>query len=100
MTSTDRTEVQRAADARQVLDNAAFQHAMTTLRAQIVTQWKDCPIRDQEGQRLLLQLAKLTDKFEALLIGAIENGKLAQSRIDIDAERNEHPARKLMRRVL
>lgn len=96
----DHTETQRALEARQVLDNPAFQGAMSMLKDQVTQQWKTCPVRDREGQLLLLQLAKLADKFEGLLVGLIETGKLAQHRIDIDAERNESGARKLMRRVL
>lgn len=96
----NRTMAQRGQDSRQVLDNPAFQAAMTMLRDQVVQQWRGCPVTDKEQQLLLLQLAKLSDKFEGLLIGLIETGKLAQRRIDLDAERNESGARKLMRRVL
>lgn len=97
---TEHQTSQQGLDARMVLDNAAYQQAMTTLRAQVVEQWKSCPIRDREGQMLLLQLAKLTDKFEAILSGMIEAGKFAQHKIDVDKERNESGARRLVRRVL
>jgi hypothetical protein len=97
---SDHQTYQQGLDARMVLDNAAYQQAMQALRAQVVEQWKACPIRDKEGQLLLLQLAKLADKFEAILGGMVEAGKFAQHKINLDAERNESPARKLMRRVL
>lgn len=83
-----------------VLDNEAYKAAMLALREQVVTQWKACPIRDKEGQLLLLQLAKLTDKFEGILRGMVEAGKFAHHQINLDAERNESGARRLMRRVL
>lgn len=86
--------------AAQVIENEAYKAAMTSLKAQVVQQWKDCPVRDKEGQLLLLQLAKLTDKFESILLGMIEGGKLAQHRIDLDNMRDESKARKLMRRVV
>lgn len=85
--------------ASQVLENPAYQEAMKLLREQVVAAWKDCPVRDAEGQLLLLQLAKLTDKFEAILNGAVESGKLADHRLKIDELRNESPARKWVRRV-
>jgi hypothetical protein len=91
---------QRGDEARLVLTNPAYVLAMQTLQNQIVEQWRDCPIRDQEGQRLLLQLAKLAQKFEATLAGLVETGKLAKAKIDLDADRDEHGARKLMRRIL
>ena len=52
-----------------------------------------------EGQLLLLQLAKLTDKFEGMLIGMVEGGKYATHQIKIDDLRNESKSRKLLRRV-
>ena len=92
--------VQRGDEARQVLTNAAYITAMEAMKEQIVEQWRDCPIRDTEGQKLLLQLAKLAVKFEGLLAGYVEAGKLAHSKIDLDEERNESGARKLVRRIL
>ena len=90
----------RGKDAQLVLDNPAFKLAIETIREAVVTQWKDCPIRDREGAALLLQLAKLTDKFEAILIGMIETGKLSQSKIDLNSLRDESAPRQFMRRVV
>lgn len=92
-------QAQRGIEAAQVLDNEAFKDAMHALTSQIVQQWKDCPVRDREGQLLLLQLVKLADKFDGILRGMIETGKLAQRKIDIDDQRNESGARKFFRRV-
>ena len=91
--------VQIGADAARVLDSAAYQVAMAAMRAQIVEQWKACPVRDREGQFLLLQLAKVADKFEGMLSGMVEAGKLAQRRIDLDSLRDEGPVRQFMRKV-
>jgi hypothetical protein len=96
---TDHQTAQRGIDARLVLENDAYKAAMESLRAQVVQQWKDCPVRDKEGQLLLLQLAKLTDKFEGILNGLVESGKFADRKIKLDEERNESAARKLIRRV-
>lgn len=97
---TDKQTAQRGHEAALVLDNPAFQEAMATLKTAVVQQWKECPIRDREGQMLLLQLVKLTDKFESLLVGMVATGKLSQHRIDLDSERNESPARRFMRKVV
>ena len=96
---TEQQTVHRALEATQVLDNPAYQEAMSSLKEAVIQQWKDCPVRDREGQLLLLQLAKLTDKFESLLKGMIETGKLAQHRIDLDRERNETLAKRFLRKV-
>lgn len=85
----DRQDVNMGRSASEVLENQAFQEAMRLLREAVVQQWKECPVRDKEGALLLLQLAKITDKFEGLLSGLIEKGKLAQHRIELDALRDE-----------
>lgn len=96
---TEQQTASMGVSARQVLDNAAYQAAMTSLKAQVVQQWKDCPVRDKEGQLLLLQLAKLADKFDGILSGMIEAGKFAEHRIDLDAERDESKGRRVLRRA-
>lgn len=89
----------RSTAAESVLNNEAYKSAMEGLKAQIVQQWKDCPVRDKEGALLLLQLAKLCDKFDGILSGMIEAGKMAQMRIDLDAERDENKLKKLARKI-
>lgn len=96
---TEQQTVQRATEAALVLDNPAFKEALGQLREAVVKQWKECPVRDREGQLLLLQLAKLTDKFEGILVGIVETGKLAKHRIDLDNLRDESKTRQFMRRV-
>lgn len=97
---TNQQIAQKGFEASQVLDNPAYRAAMDALRAEVVDAWKKCPVRDKEGQVLLLQLAKLTDKFEGVLSGMVEGGKFAQRQLELDEVRNESAARKLMRRVL
>lgn len=92
--------VTRGREANDVLDNEAFKAAMASLKAAVLTQWKDCPVRDREGQVLLLQLAKMTDKFESILVGMIETGNYAQRQIEMDSMRDEPATRRFMRKVL
>jgi len=97
MSDTDQVRIARLAG--DVLENEAYKLAMAGLKEQIVAQWKECPVRDVEGQRLLLQLAKLAEKFDGLLSGYIQAGKLAQHRIDLENERNESMGARVMRRA-
>ena len=90
----------RGLEAEQVLDNPAYQAAMALLKEEVAKQWKACPIRDREGQLLLLQLAKLTDKFEGILTGMVETGKFAHRKLIDDQLRNENVARRALRRIL
>lgn len=98
--SNDHKEVLRGKEAQMVLDNAAFKTAIQSMKDSVLAQWKDCPIRDREGQMLLLQLAKLTDKFESILLGMVQSGNFAQRKIDIDSARDEPKTRQFMRSVL
>lgn len=95
----DQQTARMGADSQIVLDNPAYKLAMETLKSAVVQQWKDCPVRDREGQMLLLQLAKLTDKFDGILMGLVQNGKMAQHKIDLDKLRDESKGRQFLRRV-
>lgn len=97
---TEHQTILRGKEAQMVLDSEAFKAAMTGLKASVQEQWKACPIRDREGQVLLLQLAKLTDKFEGMLVGMVQNGTYAQRKIDLDKLRDEPQARSFMRKVM
>lgn len=92
-----RSESLRGIDARQVLDNPAFKEAHRLLQEEIVNQWKACPVRDAEGQVLLLQLAKLATKFERILSGMVETGRMAD--LELERDRSESKAKQLFRRV-
>lgn len=89
---------QRGIEAKRILDSDVFAEAMKTLDAQIVAQWKATPVTDKEGAMLLLQLAKIKSKFESVLVGLIETGKLAAHEISLNSERNESPVRQFFRR--
>ena len=73
---SDHKDVLRAREAQAVLDSAAFQAAMASLKTSVQQQWKECPIRDREGQVLLLQLtrplapqvARLSLRFQAAML--------------------------------
>lgn len=96
---TDSDEVRIARNAADVLENEAYKLAMDAIRAQIVKQWKECDLRDLDGQRLHLQLSHLADNFEQVLAGYIARGTFAQHRIDIDKQRNESMGARVMRRT-
>ena len=95
----DQQILSRGQDAEMVLNSEAFKLALKTLRDDTIRQWKDCPIRDKEGQLLLLQLSKVTDKFEGVLLGLLEQGKMIQHKINLDSARDEPQIRKFFRTI-
>lgn len=100
MRGKEHEHVEAGRRADEVLQNPAFREALEALRSDVVATWKACPVRDTEGQKLLLQLVKLTDKFEGLLVSRIQRGKDAQARIDLDSARDEPAARRFFRKVV
>jgi len=97
---TDNQVVQRGIEAARVLESEAFKEALNSLRESVIAQGKECPVRDKEGALLLLQLAKMADKFESILVGMLENGKFTQRKIEIDELRDESKPRQFMRRIV
>ncbi len=95
----ERAAVEMGRNADLVINNPAYAEAMARMKADVIATWKACPVRDREGQLLLLQLAKLADKFESTLAGMVEGGKLAQHKIDVEAERNETRTQRFLRKV-
>jgi hypothetical protein len=100
VTNNDHKDVMRGKEAQMVLENEAFKLAMQSIKTSVMEQWKACPIRDREGAALLLQLAKVTDKFESLLVGMVQSGNFAQRKIDMDKERDEPAIRRFARKVV
>lgn len=89
----------RGLEAQQVIDNPAYQHAMTLLKDTVDKEWQKADVRDMEGQRLLLQFRKTVDRFERILSGMVETGRYADRKIVDDKLRNESALRRTSRRI-
>jgi len=86
----DRTlmaDVSRAEHAQRLLQDELLAEAMQAIKNEVQRAWIDCPQRDKEGKEALWQLAKTADKFEALLKGYVETGKLASANLKHFEER-------------
>lgn len=81
------SEIDRAEHANRLLNDQLLQDALKTIKEEVTRLWLDCPARDHEGKEALWQLAKTADKFESLLRGHIETGKLAQVNLKAFEER-------------
>ena len=92
-------EASMGKEASLLLENPAFTEAMSRMREDVRRQWMEAPVRDAEGQRLLLITAKLVEKLDGTLRGMVEAGKLAQSRMDVNDLRDENGIRRAVRRM-
>lgn len=81
------SEIDRAEHASRLLNDQLLQDALKAIKDEVTRTWLECPARDHEGKEALWQLAKTADKFEALLRGHIETGKLAQMNLKAFEER-------------
>lgn len=75
--------------AEQLLANPAFKAVFEHMRNTVQAAWRTADLRDLEGQRLLLQQAKIIDRVEESARGMVEAGKLADSRMRDDGLRAE-----------
>lgn len=74
-------EQARGERARQLLENTVLAEALKAIKDDVMSQWMECPARDKEGKEALWQLAKTAQKFENILIGYVQTGKLASDKL-------------------
>jgi hypothetical protein len=67
--------------AEDLLANPLLAEALKAIKDEVTAQWMECPARDHEGKEALWQLAKTAQKFENLLTGYIQTGKLATDKL-------------------
>jgi hypothetical protein len=85
MTLTPQQQSDLGVEAARVLANPAFGVVWERMRAEIVTAWSTCDVRDQAGQQLLLQQMKLVERLRHQFVSAIEAGKAADAKLRIQA---------------
>lgn len=79
---TIEADLDRAARAKAVLDNTAYQEAFEDVRRAIHEAWEAAPVRDTEGQQILKLQLKLLSDVRANLDRAIADGKMAAIELD------------------
>ena len=72
------TDIQKAQQAKDLIENEQFKSAFIQIRAGIIEKWRACPIRDHEGQHELKLMDKLLSEIEGYFKSIIETGKMAE----------------------
>lgn len=90
-------EQARGERARQLLENTVLTEALKAIKDDVMAQWMECPARDKEGKEALWQLAKTAQKFENILIGYVNTGKLASDKLKTFEEKRG--IRDMIRRI-
>lgn len=70
-------EIKRGGDAEQLLNNALFVEAFTTVEDAIINKWKTSPVRDVDGQHELRLMLKLLADVKGYVVEVAQTGKLA-----------------------
>lgn len=78
MSASEEKRLERAAKAKQLLDNPLFNEAFEMVRAGIVERWSQAPIRDKEGAHELKLMLKLLGDLRAAVSVAVNDGKVVQ----------------------
>lgn len=94
---TDQELAVQGDNARQVLNNPAFQAAMEQLHTLAHLAFKKTDLRDAEGLKIARQFAAVTDDFEAIMRRMVEGGKMAQ--FNLDKHRDESTAKRVVRKA-
>ncbi len=74
-------DIARAEHAQRLLNDELLAASLKAIKDEVTRVWIDCPQRDKDGKEALWQLMKTADKFESMLKGHIETGKLAAANL-------------------
>lgn len=69
-------------EARQVLENPAFERAFNSIEKEHVDAWINSPARDAQGRETLYLTIKLLHKMKATLEASMTDGKLARMELE------------------
>jgi hypothetical protein len=70
-------ESARGNEARLLIENKIYQDTIRILRDGITQKWRDCPIRDKEGQHELKLMDKILTDIEKHIKQVADTGKMA-----------------------
>ena len=76
---TEAEIITRANAAERLLSDPIIVEALATIERDVIECFYACPVRDDEGRRILQRDLQLARQFRGILQGAIERGKLARN---------------------
>jgi transposase len=84
------TEEQRGRNAQALLDDPLLSKALEAARREIIQMWEETPSRDAEAREWLWKLYQASKRFENILLGHIESGKVARANLAEKKSLMEH----------
>ena len=92
---TLRKQMEEGVRAKSVLTDDAFVKAYGAVRAAIVEQWEQCPIRDREGAHELKLMLKIHTDLGKHLQKAVDDGRFAAEELKKDKTISQRIAERL-----
>lgn len=68
----------RGARAKEILENEIYIETFDTVESELLTAWKNSPVRDVEGREKLFLMLGLLTKLKLALQSTMDTGKMAQ----------------------
>lgn len=75
-------EAERGAHAERLLSDSLLQEAFQKLEERIIEMWRDAPIRDTEGQQLLLVRMRTLDEIRKHIETIAKTGRLSMEMLE------------------
>lgn len=75
---------QKGQNAQALLNDPLLQKALIAARAEIMSTWESAPSRDTDGREWLWMLHQASLRFEGILRGYIDTGKIAKANLKPD----------------
>ena len=95
---TEQEELELGRQAREVLENPAFQGAIARLQQEIQTKWQG--ERDKDSREWLWALMQASKRLESVLIETMGSGQLRAKQIELQQTRLERAGRTLRRALV
>ena len=74
--------ISKGNEAQRLLDSPVVRDALQSIKSEIIEQWSATPARDTEAREWVWRHYKVAEKFEAILRGYVETGKLERIRME------------------
>ena len=72
----------RGENARRLLSDKVLQEAIAGIKKEITDQWAATPARDEEGREWIWRHYKVAERFEAMLKGYVEAGRVEAFKVE------------------
>ena len=78
---TEHEQIEQGREAEELLSNRMLKRALNDCRKEILDMWEATPARDTDGREWLWKLHQASVRFENVLRGYIDTGKIAKANL-------------------